>query len=388
MPILLVYISVFLLVCKFAIGGIGLHGEKVFSSADVGIYTQLAAADSSVWENHGLLNFSGASSIVNNSGSGLFSGPGLVLFSGNTAQDISGNSLSIPGVFTLDNPYGLNLGCNLLIGRQANLKDGIIYSAADTVFILSAAAGALQADISRFSSGYIAGAAARLAPAGSWVDFPIGGPGYISPLSIENAGTETMVYARYIYSQSCAISPLYFYGYTFSPAKPQHYWQLGGYSSIPYSLRAYHYDAAGSDVQYALGINTAAQICGSWQVAGSPSFISAAPAAAGQYYTQADMVNGMGYISLLSANSADFKIANLIRLGDGSETRFIIPGLADMGSRNLVLFSRAGNKIYETGSYDNSFDFKDKPTGTYYYVFDYEYKGQKGQRKSYVEVVK
>ena len=50
--------------------------------------------------------------------------------------------------------------------------------------------------------------------------------------------------------------------------------------------------------------------------------------------------------------------------------------------------TRWGNKIYETTGYNNSFDMKDYPGGTYYFVLHVKAEKEEKTIKSFIQVVK
>lgn len=62
--------------------------------------------------------------------------------------------------------------------------------------------------------------------------------------------------------------------------------------------------------------------------------------------------------------------------GDGINDRFVIGGLENCMQRQLVVCNRAGQTVYRSNSYENTWDGGDCPDGVYKYQFTY--KGDNG----------
>jgi gliding motility-associated-like protein len=75
---------------------------------------------------------------------------------------------------------------------------------------------------------------------------------------------------------------------------------------------------------------------------------------------------------------------------DGLNDFFYIGGLDDKPNNRLVIFNRWGNKVFEMESYDNTwdgtFDGKELPDGTYYYIFEVEDQGIMRTFNGYLEL--
>ncbi len=72
---------------------------------------------------------------------------------------------------------------------------------------------------------------------------------------------------------------------------------------------------------------------------------------------------------------------------DGINDSFVIEGVEGFPNNELLIFNRWGNMIYKMSGYDNSwigtFDGKDIPDGTYFYLFD---EGNGNIRSGYIQI--
>lgn len=59
--------------------------------------------------------------------------------------------------------------------------------------------------------------------------------------------------------------------------------------------------------------------------------------------------------------------------GDGMNDVFEVLGLENYSSARLLIFDRWGGKVFETDNYKNTFDGKDLPDGTYFYILELPY---------------
>ena len=57
--------------------------------------------------------------------------------------------------------------------------------------------------------------------------------------------------------------------------------------------------------------------------------------------------------------------------GDGYNDRFVIVGIENCAQRKLVVHNRAGQIVYKSNSYENTWDGGDCPDGVYHYQFVY-----------------
>ncbi|MCB0663532.1 MAG: gliding motility-associated C-terminal domain-containing protein, partial [Saprospiraceae bacterium] len=75
---------------------------------------------------------------------------------------------------------------------------------------------------------------------------------------------------------------------------------------------------------------------------------------------------------------------------DGINDVFYIGGLEDKPDNHLIIFNRWGNKVFEMENYDNSwdgsFDGKDLPDGTYYYLFEVDDRGVMRKFNGFLEI--
>jgi gliding motility-associated-like protein len=78
--------------------------------------------------------------------------------------------------------------------------------------------------------------------------------------------------------------------------------------------------------------------------------------------------------------------------GDGFNDRFVILGIENFASNELMVFNRQGITVYYRANYQNDWDGTPEegrirggvlPEGTYYYIFKY---GENGIRKGYVYI--
>jgi gliding motility-associated-like protein len=66
-----------------------------------------------------------------------------------------------------------------------------------------------------------------------------------------------------------------------------------------------------------------------------------------------------------------FTITNVITPnGDGKNDKFIIKNVQADSHRKLIIFDRWGKKVYETSNYQNDWEAKNNPAGTYFYVLE------------------
>lgn len=372
---------------------IGLHGTDVYSAGDVALYSGLSAAGSAYWHNNGILHLRSGAGIDNQTADTLFAGGGVLYFRSDTLQTVAGNPVSVSSV-RVDNPAGLLLRTDLSVTVQAQLEDGVVSTGTNTLYIRNAADSALVADMSQFSARYVNGRLSRVIGGGDTRSFPVGDTVSVHPLVISNNGRAGYFNASYL-PQYAALSgcfpSIFYYGYTFDSFFGSGAWQVSADGVLSFDMDAYHYAPTGYDArhsQYALGYTADGQ-CAGWMLAGEQDFSTASASNVYDDFVRGRSLRSGGYFAILSALKNELDIVNLIRLDDGSETRFIIPNVWEYLSNSLQIFSRWGTKVYEGETYDNSFDFKGAQAGTYFYVFKYtDADGKKHEVKSFVEVVK
>lgn len=372
---------------------IGLYGTDIYSNGDVALYDGLSASSIAYWYNDGTLHFRNGAGIDNQTTDSLFAGNGVLYFHSDSRQVVSGNPVSSSSL-SVDNSAGLQLMTDLSITVQAKLDNGIISTGDNTVYIKNDADTALIADMSQFSTRYIYGTLSRVVGSRDTRSFPIGDTAAVHPLVISNNGSTEYFTARYTPQYSALVDcfpSIFYYGYTFDTFFGSGAWKVTSDGSLNFDLDAYHYAPNGYDAkhsQYALGFSPDGQ-CSSWVLAGEQDFSTASASNVYEDFVRGRSLRSGGYYAILSALKNELDIVNLIRLDDGSETRFIIPNVWEYLSNSLQIFSRWGTKVFEGDTYDNSFDFKGAQAGTYFYVFKYtDADGKKHEVKSFVEVVK
>ncbi|KUF44608.1 MAG: gliding motility-associated C-terminal domain-containing protein [Flavobacterium sp.] len=109
-------------------------------------------------------------------------------------------------------------------------------------------------------------------------------------------------------------------------------------------------------------------------------------------------VRGYGFFTLATVKTdlildGDIVIYNLVTPdGDGKNDYFIIDNINKFPNNTVEIYNRWGVKVYETKSYDSAGNVfrgysdgrvtvnkgEKLPTGTYFYIVNYEYKGTKG----------
>lgn len=372
---------------------IGLYGSDVYTGGDVAIHGGLSASGQAYWHNDGTVHFRNGAGVSNKTDDTLFAGHGVLYFHSDTPQIISGNPVSASSV-TVENPAGLLLRTDLSVTVQAKLEDGVIGTGINTLYIRNNADSALLADMSQTSSRYVNGKLCRLVSTGDTRSFPIGDTSSVHPLVISNNGSTGAYTARYLphYDALTGCFPsIFYYGYTFDSFFGNGAWQISADGVLSFDMDAYHFAPTGYDAkhtQYTLGYSPEGQ-CTGWVLAGEQDFSTASASNVYEDFVRGRSLRSGGYYAILSALKNELDIVNLIRLDDGSETRFIIPNVWEYLSNSLQIFSRWGTKVYDGETYDNSFDFKEAQAGTYYYVFKYtDADGKKHEVKSFVEVVK
>ena len=372
---------------------IGIYGTDIFSQGDVALHSGIKLSGTMHWHNSGTVYFRNGAGIDNQSDDTVFAGGGNIYFLSSLPQHISGNPVSTASI-NLHNPKGLYLNTDLAVTIQASLEEGRVHTGNHTLRIKNASSAALSADMSQYSTRYVHGRLSRLMSPGTEQIFPIGDALTIHPLAIASNGASGYYTAEYVPAPNpttdCHPS-LFYYGYTFSSFFGDGVWHIGTDGEPRFDVDAYHFAPIGYEPlqqQYSLAYNPTEQ-CSDWTLAGNPNFSS-------QTYsdTYTDFVRGTGlsrngYYAILSAPKNELNIVNLIRLDDGSETRFIIPNVWEFQDNSLRIFSRWGTNIFEAQGYDNGFDFKNTPAGTYFYVLSHTATdGKQREVKSFVEVVK
>ncbi len=373
--------------------GIGIYGTDIYSGGDVALHSSLTSSGSAYWHNQGNVYMRNGASITNKSDDTLFAGSGELKFISEIPQYMAGNPISASKLM-VQNPSGLRLDTDLSIFTQAILDEGIINTGSNTLYIKNASADALVADMSQYSTRFIQGRLSRLTNSGDAQIFPVGDATSVHPLDITNNGETGYFTAEYIseYPALAECFPsLYYYGYTFNSFLGDGVWNVTTGGSTAFGMDAYHYSPVGYDAQrdqYTLGYNPDGQ-CGGWVLADNPDFTASSVSNVFDDYIHGSKLRNSGFYAILSALKNELDIVNLIRLDDGSETRFVIPNVWEYADNSLNIFSRWGTKVYETRKYDNSYDFKSAQAGSYFYVFNYTATdGKKHEVKSFVEVVK
>lgn len=116
------------------------------------------------------------------------------------------------------------------------------------------------------------------------------------------------------------------------------------------------------------------------------------PYAPGEYTVFAEIQdqNYRGYKTAtlqIVRKASDMKIMDLVVADGTHDCIFRIPDLAGV-SKSLVLYNQAGAVVYETREYQDDFDMRDLPAGTYYYILQYVENGERQTIKSFVEVIR
>ncbi|MCC9043816.1 gliding motility-associated C-terminal domain-containing protein [Myroides sp. M-43] len=111
-------------------------------------------------------------------------------------------------------------------------------------------------------------------------------------------------------------------------------------------------------------------------------------------------VRGYGFFTLATVNTdlildGDIVIYNLVTPdGDGKNDYFIIDNITKFPNNTVEVYNRWGVKVYNTSNYDSAGNVfrgysdgrvtinknEKLPSGTYYYIVNYEYKDAKGSR--------
>lgn len=90
----------------------------------------------------------------------------------------------------------------------------------------------------------------------------------------------------------------------------------------------------------------------------------------------------------LQALPEELKPVNLVIIDGMHSPIFMVEGLEFFPENNLVVFSKRGNKVFESSGYKNDLDFSNYPAGTYFYILNVNMTNGSKQYKSFVNVVK
>ena len=72
--------------------------------------------------------------------------------------------------------------------------------------------------------------------------------------------------------------------------------------------------------------------------------------------------------------------------GDGDNDFFFITNLDQLKNTQLEIYTKEGKRVYNKRFYDNSWDGRGLPDGTYYYIFTFIYEGNQFTRNSFVTI--
>ena len=72
--------------------------------------------------------------------------------------------------------------------------------------------------------------------------------------------------------------------------------------------------------------------------------------------------------------------------GDGKNDYFVLTDIEEISENQLDVFTRNGNVVYRKVNYDNSWDGRGLPDGTYYYIFRFIYEGNQFMRQGSVTI--
>ena len=72
--------------------------------------------------------------------------------------------------------------------------------------------------------------------------------------------------------------------------------------------------------------------------------------------------------------------------GDGKNDYFVFTNLELIGENQLDIYTRNGKVVYSKHFYDNSWDGRGLPDGTYYYIFRFVYEGNQFMRKGTITI--
>lgn len=93
---------------------------------------------------------------------------------------------------------------------------------------------------------------------------------------------------------------------------------------------------------------------------------------------------GSGIYTL--AELLGLRYINLIVVGRGVDTHFIIEDVDKFIKRKIKIYNRWGQEIFESKTYNNEYDASGLPQGTYYFVFEYSDGDINGTESSFFEV--
>jgi gliding motility-associated-like protein len=72
--------------------------------------------------------------------------------------------------------------------------------------------------------------------------------------------------------------------------------------------------------------------------------------------------------------------------GDGINDFFVIINIEQVENTQLDIFTKEGRVVYSKQSYDNTWDGRGLPDGTYYYIFRFFYEGNQFMRRGSITI--
>jgi gliding motility-associated-like protein len=73
--------------------------------------------------------------------------------------------------------------------------------------------------------------------------------------------------------------------------------------------------------------------------------------------------------TIVNAQNCVVKVANIVtKDGDQSNSSWKIQNIEFYTNNQVLIYNRWGNKIFEAAPYQNNFEFKNQPSGTYFFV--------------------
>lgn len=100
----------------------------------------------------------------------------------------------------------------------------------------------------------------------------------------------------------------------------------------------------------------------------------------GDHIVKVEVDNGCTDEVKLTSNDCQLEIPNIITPnGDGSNDKFVIDGLSNFPNSQLIIYSRWGNKVFESNDYQNDWDGDNLADGTYFFVL----RTYEGEEKEY-----
>ena len=353
--------------------------DVVNTDVNMTIEGDITLDENSVLKNNGVieLNNSQLAYVTLDSESNNLTGKGFLKFTGYSDVVITGVNPYLNNVSVELNSGAIYCDDNLFIGGLLQLKNGIINLPEDGKLKIHSGN---ESSLSHYNNNsFVQGRLERATLAGASYEFPVGAGDDLHLLKIDNTAAEAAV--DVFFDEN-----IYYDWMPYENEYSSHILTDGGWrvnatqgTEFRIGMSLKNLNDAEMDPSKIVAVSMAPSEfpAGRWQFHARTTEVS------GQW---ANLNEHVGSSIYTLAEVSDLIFSNLIVVGKGVDTKFVIDGIDRFVKRDMTIYNRWGQVLYKSANYNNEYNAADLPRGTYYFVFKYDDGGINRTESSFFEV--